>query len=144
MQFRIRTLQVPKKGAGAFLPTFTYGGAPATNGVNIVIGAPGTVPVYSPRPAALSDGESGGPYNQPSSVAPNYILPSLYTFIPSAFNKFRGALVGTNDHALPTPIANPTRTASQWQHRVRVGGRTATPNVRPFMRWPVYGGGPSS
>jgi hypothetical protein len=139
VRFSVRTLQVPTKwGMGAFLPTLTFGGAPATNGQNKISGAPGTVRVYSPRPAALSDGELGGPLNQPSAVAPNWFLPSIYTFHANPSVHFPGRLMG--DNVLPVPVPNVARTALQSQHRVRVGGRTTTAALRPFTQWPTYNG----
>lgn len=135
----IRTLQAPKWGTGAFTPTLTKGGAPATNGQNLITGAPGTVRVYSPRPAAMNDGELGGPYNQPSSVAPNWFLPSIYTFRANPTVHFPGRVFG--DNVLPTPAGNVARIPAQWQHRFRIGGRTATSSIRPFTQWPVYSGG---
>lgn len=138
MRVQTRTLQVPRCGAGAFSPTLTRGGAPASNGQNIITGAPGTSPVYSPRPAALSDGELGGQFNQPSSVAPNWILPAIYTFHANPTVHFPGKL--KSDNPLPAPVPNLGRTALQWQHRTRVGGRTATAALRPFTQWPTYGG----
>lgn len=139
MRIAIRTLQTPTKwGAGAFLPTLTFGGAPATNGQNVISGAPGTIRITSPRPAAMSDGELGGPYNQPSSVAPDWFLPSLYTFHANNTVKFPGRTFG--DNVLPVPVPNVGRTAIQSQHKVRLGGRTATTNLRPWTQWPTYGG----
>jgi hypothetical protein len=138
VRFSIRTLQVPAKwGTGAFLPTLTFGGAPVTNGQNQVLGQPGTVRVASPRPAAMNDGELGGPLNQPSSVAPDWILPSIYVSLVNAALHFPGRLFG--DNVLPYPVPNVGRTAIQSQHRVRVGGRTVTSAVRPFVQWPTYG-----
>lgn len=137
MRAQIRTLQAPKVGFGAFSPTLTIGGAPVSNGQNVITGAPGTVPVHSPRPAALSDGELGGPFNQPSAVAPDVIYPCLYTFHENPTVRFPGAL--QSDNVLPVPAGNSGRTAMQWQHRTRVGGRTATSARRPFTQWPTYG-----
>lgn len=140
MRFALTVLQAPAKwGTGAFLPTLTFGGAPVTNGQNQVIGQPGTVRVPSPRPPALDDSALGGPLNQPSSVAPNWILPSIYVSKVNRGLHFPGRLFG--DNVLPVPVPNVGRTAVQSQHRVRVGGRTATPNFRPFTQWPVYGRG---
>lgn len=140
MRFQIRTLQVPTKwGMGAFLPTLTFGGAPATNGQNVVDGAPGTVRIPSPAPPALSDGELGGPFNQPSSVAPDWFLPSIYTARVNSTLHFPGRVFG--DSVMPVPVPNIGRTALQTQYKVRVGGRTTTPSFRPFTQWPTYGGG---
>jgi hypothetical protein len=138
MRVQTRTLQVPRYGAGAFSPCLTSGGAPATNGQNKISGQPGTVPVPSPRPAALNDGELGGPFNQPSAVAPNWFMPSIYTFHANPTVHFPGAI--DCDNVMPTPTPNPGRTSLQWQHRVRVGGRTTTSAIRPFTTWPSYGG----
>jgi hypothetical protein len=138
VRVQIRTLQGPRFGAGAFAPTLTYGGAPCSNGQNKISGAPGTVPVYSPRPPSINDGILGGPYNQPSNVAPDWILPALYTFHENATVRFPGKL--QSDNVMPVPIPNYGRSALQWQHRFRVGGRTATSAVRPFTNWPTYSG----
>lgn len=139
MRFAVRVLQVPHKwGTGAFLPTLAFGGAPASNGRNKVDGAPGTVRVPSPRPAALDDSALGGPANQPSSVAPDWILPSIYVARVNRGLHFPGRLFG--DSVLPVPVPNVGRTAIQSQHRVRLGGRTATSSLRPFTQWPTYGG----
>lgn len=139
MRIAVRTLQTPSKwGMGAFLPTLTFGGAPATNGQNQISGAPGTVRIPSPRPAAMDDSALGGPYNQPSSVAPDWFLPALYTFHANNTVKFPGRTFG--DNVLPVPVPNVGRTAMQTQHRVRLGGRTATTNLRPWTQWPTYGG----
>lgn len=136
MRFQIRTLQVPARGAGAFAPTLTWAGAPATNGQNQIVGMPGTVPVAAPKPPALSDGELGGPYNQPSSVAPDFQLPSIYFARENRSLRFPGKLL--SDHVLPVPAGGVTRTALQWHHRTRIGGRTATAAIRPFTTWPTY------
>lgn len=140
MRIAIRTLNVPQKGAGAFMPTLTRGGAPATNGQNVITGSPGTTRVPSPRPPALSDSELGGPFNQPSSVAPDYIMPSIYVVHANGSLRFPGALPDSNDHVLPVPAGASGRTATQRQHRQRIGGRTATGAVRPFTQWKTYGG----
>ena len=139
MRFAVRTLQVPAKwGMGAFLPTLTFGGAPVTNGQNEVVGAPGTMRVVSPRPAALDDSALGGPANQPSTCAPDWILPSIYVARVNPTLHFPGRTFG--DNVLPVPVPNVSRTAVQSQHRVRIGGRTTTGSFRPFTQWPTYGG----
>jgi hypothetical protein len=138
MRFQIRTLQVPRKGVGAFMPVFSNTPTAATNGQNEVIGMPGTVPVYSPRPAALNDGQLGGPYNQPSSCAPNYIMPSIYFARVNPSLQFNGKT--WSDNVLPVPAKQPNGLIQQWQHRVRVGGRTTTTSNRPFTQWPTYNG----
>jgi hypothetical protein len=137
MRVQTRTLQVPTSGRGAFLPGLTSGGAPATNGQNKISGAPGTIPVPTPRPAALDNGILGGPLDQPSAVAPNWSLPCLYTFHANPTVHFPGKI--DCDNVMPVPTPNPGRTALQWQHRTRLGGRTTTSAVRPFTSWPTYG-----
>lgn len=79
----------------------------------------------------------GGPYNQPSRVAPDWILPCIYTFHANGTVHFPGKIM--SDNVMPVPTPNPGRTSLQWQHRVRVGGRTTTSAVRPFTSWPTYG-----
>ena len=138
MRFQIRTLQVPRKGAGAFMPTFSNIPTAATNGQNEVVGMPGTVPVYSPRPAALDDSSLGGPYNQPSACAPNWILPSIYYARVNQSLQFSGKT--WSDNVLPVPAITSNGNIKQWQHRARVGGRTTTTSNRPFTQWPTYSG----
>lgn len=137
MRIQIRTIGVPIKGAGAFSPTLTWGAAPATNGQNIVTGAPGTVRVPSPRPAALNDGQLGGVLNQPSSVAPDWFLPSIYVSHVNNTLHFPGMV--RSDNTLPVPAIAVNRSAAQMQHRTRIGGRTVTASIRPFTQWPTYG-----
>ena len=131
-------MQVPQRGAGAFLPGLTKGGAPSTNGQNQVYGAPGTVAVPSPRPSAMTDSQLGGPFNQPSSVAPNVFYPSIYYAIINSSLHFPGRL--TCDNVLPVPAIVQGRSAMQTQYKTRVGGRTATAAFRPFTQWPTYAG----
>jgi hypothetical protein len=138
MRFQIRTLQVPTKGAGAFMPTFSNIGTAATNGQNEVIGMPGTVPIASPRPAALNDSGLGGPYNQPSACAPNWFLPSIYFARVNPTLQFSGKT--WSDNVLPVPAVTSNGNIKQFQHRVRVGGRTTTSSNRPFTQWPTYSG----
>jgi hypothetical protein len=136
MRLQIRTLQVPLCGAGAFTPTMTFGAAPMSNGQNIVTGSPGTIRVSSPRPAAMNDGSFGGRYNQPSSVAPDWFLPSIYTGHENPSLRFPGKV--RSDNPMPVPAINQGRSAAQFQHRPRIGGRTVTASVRPFTQWPTY------
>jgi len=138
MRFQIRTLQVPKRGGGAFLPGMTYTATAASNGANQVYGSPGTAPVFSPRPAALKDGELGGPLNQPSAVAPNYIFPSIYVALVNNGLKFPGRIIC--DNVLPVPAIGQSGIPAQTQYKPRIGGRTTTAAFRPFTQWPTYAG----
>jgi hypothetical protein len=141
MRITYRVLNVPTKGGGAWLPNFTFGGAPATVGQNQagIVGMPGTVAIPSPRPAALDDSSLGGPYNQPSAVAPNWITPGIYYYKPNRSMRFPGKV--KSDNPLPVPVINPGRSAQALFTRSRVGGRTATAAIRPFTNWPTYGRG---
>jgi hypothetical protein len=136
MRIAIRTIQAPTKGAGAWSPTLTFGGAPVTNGQNIVTGAPGTVRVPVSRPPAMDDSSLGGAYNQPSACAPNWILPSIYVAHANNSLRFPGKI--KSDNPMPIPAINVTRTAAQTQHKTRIGGRTVTAAIRPFTTWPTY------
>ena len=104
-----------------------------------ITGSPGTVPVASPRPAGMDDQGLGGTYNQPSSCAPNVFYPSVYFYKITRGLKFPGRVL-ESDNPLPVPAGVQGRTGVQAQHRVRVGGRTTTAAIRPFTRWPTYGG----
>lgn len=137
MRIQIRTLQAPKRGAGAFAPMLTMGGTSAFNGQNIVTGAPGTVNVFAPRPAALDDSSLGGPFNQSSSVSPNFIRPSIYVAHENRSLRFPGQV--KVDNVLPVPAIKLGKVQLQVQHRARLGGRTVTQSVRPFTQWPTYG-----
>lgn len=138
MRVAIRMLDAPRRGLGAFLPGLTPGPAPSSQGLlsSRIQGHPGTLAVPSPRPAALSDGELGGPYNQPSSVAPNYFQPCVYVPRPAPMVMHRES---TND--LPVKAPYIARSGQQTQYRTRIGGSTATAWPRPFIMWPTYGGG---
>lgn len=138
MRVEYRTLQLPTKGSGAFTPTLSAIGTAATNGQNEVVGYPGTMRIPSPRPAALVDGELGGPLNQPSSVAPNWFLPAIYYAVVNSTLQFSGKT--WCDNVLPVPAKQPTGQVVNWQHRTRVGGRTTTTSTRPFTQWPTYSG----
>ena len=139
MRMQVRTLQTPNRGYGAFCPTLTPNPSANSNGQNIVSGFPGTQAVPSPRPAALSDGDLGGPFNQPSSCAPDYIMPTIYVAHENPTLRFPGRLL--SDNVLPVPARNPGRVARNAFAKTRVGGRKVTASNRPWTQWPVYGGG---
>ena len=108
------------------------------NGQNLVTGAPGTVPVYSPRPEGLNDGQLGGPYNQPSSCSPDYILPSIYVAHANKTMKFPG---NTEIQAVsPYPATAIGAVVQNGWKQIRIGGQTVTRSIRPFTTWPTYGG----
>lgn len=143
MRWRYRTLQVPQKGTGAFVPVPAQSYSAAFNGQNLIDGNPGTVAIPSPRPPTLNDGELGGPFNQPSSVSPDVFYPSIYTVRCNRTMRFPGiggGLTRHNDHPVPVPAGNLGLFKQNFMHRVRVGGRTVTKAVRPFTQWPTYKG----
>lgn len=132
-----RTLQVPKRGRGAFSPPPAAIGTAATNGQNVVTGSPGTTPVPVSRPPALASSDIGGPLWQSSAVAPDVIYPSVYVAHANPTLHFPGSL--HSDHVLPVPALNPTRVPISSRAGVRWGGRAVTPSIRPFTRYPVIG-----
>ena len=142
MRWAYRVLQAPTNyGTGAFLPQPARSWSAVMNGQNLVSGAPGTMPVSAPRPAALNDGQLGGAYNQPSSVAPDVIYPSIYVAHVNPTMTFPGLGTGLtrgNDHPMPVPAETVAQLVGMFMHRVRVGGRTVTSAVRPFTQWPTY------
>jgi hypothetical protein len=138
MRFQVRTLQVPRRGAGAFLPGWVRTPTAATNGNNLVYGCPGTMAIPSPRPAALVDFQLGGQWNQPSSCAPDFFYPSIYYAKMNRGLTFPGRIL--SDNVLPVPAGTHSGVPSQTQYRVRIGGRTATSAFRPFTQWPTYAG----
>jgi len=142
MRTQIRTLQVPTRwGTGAFMAVPAAVSTAEFNGQNIVTGVPGTRCIPSPRPPALSDGELGGPYNQPSAVSPNYFKPSIYTVRINRTMLFGGALFENVAPAPATAIGAVVRTG--WMKPV-IGGNRVTRAVRPFTQWRTYSGGASN
>jgi len=138
----IRYEGLPRFGAMAFVATSAQDGPAATNGQNLITGNPGTMRVPTPRPASTISRDWGGQW-QPASQAPDWIMPSIYTFHPNAsVNPFRrtGAGIGS-DHPVAVPAGVIGQVVSQFMHRARIGGRTVTAAIRPFTQWPTYGGG---
>lgn len=137
MQARIVVLNAPRS-PGAVLPAMTPTAQAATNGVCRVTGAPGTMPVRAPKPAALPP---FGPKRsaQPSYCAPDVIRPSLYIATPGCGRPPARILADT---ITPVPATKPVLVASNRMAQPRrIGGRTVTRAARPLVRWPVYGGG---
>ena len=142
MRIGYRTQEVPtRRGTGAFAPIPAQSWSATFNGQNITTGCPGTVPVASPRPPSLNDGELGGPFNQPSNVSPNVFYPSVYVAHANPTMHFAGAILQSVDHVVPVPATQPAKIVMQFMHRWRIGGRTVTTSVRPFTQWPNYSGG---
>jgi len=143
MRHQIRTLQAPVAGGvGAFVAIPAQSSTASFNGQNLVTGAPGTVPVYSPRPAALDDGELGGPWNQPSAVSPNYILPSIYVAHANKTMRFPGDIAIENVSPVPATAIGAV-VATGWS-KPNIGGDRVTRAVRPFTQWAPFNNGPSN
>lgn len=142
--FRYRVLYLPVKGAGAFAPIPATNPAASSWGLVHVTGAPGTIPVASPKPAALPDLTAAGAPNtaQGSDVAPNVIAPAIY--VASVANMGPEADTGLGlavrrRNPLPVPAVDPTRIPVVAMSAPRVGGRGALPWPRSFQRYPNQG-----
>jgi hypothetical protein len=137
MRHSIRTLGVPTRtGTGAFTVIPARSSTASFNGQNIVTGAPGTVPVRSPRPTALRDDSWGGSW-QPSSVSPDVILPSIYVARIANMQHQQGGLYSGN--RVPVPAVQVNAIPKNFSKPARIGGQTTTRAVRPFVTYPVYG-----
>jgi hypothetical protein len=131
------------RNIGAFLPGITPIPTASSNGVCGVIGAPGTMPVPAPRPAAIPP-LSTNPHAarlQPSACAPTAIRPSIYISTPwcGIPPVYRGG-----NSVNPVPALKPNlvvRPGQGMKPPTRLGGRRVTRAVRPIVRWPQYGGG---
>ena len=142
MRWATRTLEVPtNRGTGAFAVVPAASSTASFYGQNLTTGCPGTVPVASPQPPSLNDGELGGPFNQPSNVSPNVFFPSIYVAHANSTMHFPGSILQSVDHVVPVPAIQPAKVVMQFMHRWRIGGRTVTTSVRPFTQWPNYSGG---
>lgn len=133
----VRVLDVPRLGGAAFVPSPGKYATAATNGGNIIVGSPGSVAVYSPRPAATNDPSWGGAW-QPSSVAPPLIYPSIYVALVNQGLKFPGYT--GRDTVASVPAGRLGAIVKNLFTKPRIGGQTVTPAQRPFTQWPTYGG----
>jgi hypothetical protein len=103
-----------------------------------VYGQPGTVPVSSPRPAALTD-TSWGPYVQPSGCAPDYIMPSQYHNVPS--NRWSHVRTQSNN-VMPVPAANLHNMPGIAYTPQMVGGQYQVAQPQAISVWPDLNTGP--
>jgi len=140
---RYRVSDLPPIGVGAFTPIPSTTPAASSYGLVEVLGAPGTMPVYSPSPQTRgylpSLTRAGAPNSaQDSDCAPDYILPAIY--VPSADN------MGPTDDAgigmarrrlceLPVPALDPTRIPQVAQTHPPIAGRKAMSWPRAFQRF---------
>lgn len=97
-----------------------------------VHGAPGTVPVSSPRPSALGMNDWGEHY-QSSGNSPDYMLPSQYQSVPSnLWSHVRTA----SSNEIPVPAGNPKQLAGIAMVSRRMGGNTQVPQPQVVQTWP--------
>ena len=136
-RLQLRMNNPPRRGLGAFMPNYgVTTPAASSQGVLRTEGHIGQR-IPSPRPSALNDGELGGPLNQPSACAPDYIIPDLYVARISSDTTMPG-YQRTSTNVAPVPAPFIARGNPQTQMKVRIGGRTTTRWPRPFTRWPNY------
>jgi len=143
MRHQIRVLQAPTAwGTGAFVSIPAQSSTASFNGQNLITGAPGTVPIYSPRPVAMDDSSLGGEFNQPSAVAPNWILPSIYVAHANKTMRFPGDIAITNVSPVPSTAIGAV-VATNWR-KPTLGGDRVTRAVRPFTQWRPFNNGASA
>lgn len=143
MNARIVVLGSPR-AAGAVLPAMTETAEAASAGVCRVTGAPGTMPVPSPRPAAVPrlTENAHGARVQPSACSPTYFRPAIYVATPACGHPpvYRGP-----DRLSPVPAIRPVLAVATVPPRMarpkRIGGKRVTRAARPLVVWPTYGGG---
>lgn len=141
---RYRVPDLPTRGAGAFLPAPPPVVTPpvlSSWGLVGVFGAPGTMPVPSPKPRVTASGvrTSADGLAMPSNVSPDVILPSIYVSSVSHMGPQDGALnVAVRHHNdMPVPAVNIIRTAGVAQPApTKLGGKAVTPWPRALPRWP--------
>lgn len=141
MRYRVNDL--PARGLGAFTPLPTTTPAASSQGLLTVTGAPGTVPVPMPDPAAVPSGTVRGPHDvnsaKGSAVTPDLIFPAIY--VGSAANCGPEADAGIGMWRrrfaeLPVPAINPGRVPVVAFQAPKVAGRAAMAWPRAFQRFP--------
>ena len=139
MRHSIRTLGVPTRtGTGAFAVIPARSSTASFNGQNRVTGAPGTVPIHAPRPAAMIRTEPNASLVQPSACSPDAIFPSIYVAHIDNMQTQQGGLYSGN--RVPVPAKTQTGLPANFSKGARIGGTTVTSARRPFIKWPTYGG----
>lgn len=144
--FAYRVLDLPIKGAGAFLPLTIPTPQASSYGLVKVAGSPGTLPIPAPSPqhSAYIPPISAQAETQSSMVAPDIILYDKY--IPYANNmgpaKDVGIGMALRRHTpLPIPARTWTLAPRTAMIQRKVGGRAAMSWPRAFQRFPVIGSG---
>ena len=142
MGVRYRVDDVPNVGAGAFMPTPGRNPVASSYGLVHVMGAPGTKPVPSPRPAATPSNTARpqGTVNSAagSDVSPDVIFPAIY--IPLTDNMGPAADIGLGMarrrlNELPIRAVDPLRKPVPVFQKYPAGGKQL-PQPRAFVRWP--------
>lgn len=137
-------LDVPVKGAGAFLPLPTTNAPASSYGLVHVHGSPGTDPVPSPSPQAnylpRLTARGGVDSAQDSVCAPDFILPSIYVASARNMGPAADAGVGMATRRLapmPVPSFSYPRVPVVAQTPPRIGGRSTMVWPRGFQRFPA-------
>ena len=132
-----RVLDAPRWGRGAFTPIPAASPTASTNGQNIIVGSPGTVPISCPR-YPEGRGDALGPWKDVNNY-PDFWLPSVYTYIPNRGNKPN--TLRPSNYVMPVPAGKVDAIVDNLMRRAKIGGRRVIRSVRPFTQWPTYGDG---
>ena len=131
---RYRVEDVPPRGGGAFCPLPATTPRASSKGLVHVFGAPGTLAVPAPKPAATPDW-SMDPHTIPSNVSPDVITPAVY--VPLADNMHPPVPVRHHNN-LPVPAISYVRAPQPAMVPPgKVGGRSVMPRPRSFQRFPA-------
>lgn len=108
-----------------------------------VFGAPGTLMIPIPDPAAIREDvnslASGGQFS--TACAPNYITPGIYyeNDHPLDKEKFPGSL--NSDDQMPVPALRPGNRIPADPYRARKGGQAQVYQPQVVQRFPKWVGG---
>lgn len=137
---RYRVMDLPTRGLGAFTPTLVSTPHASSGGLELIAGAPGTIPIPAPKPAALPL-FGLDPKTQGSNVSPNVITPAIY--IAETANMHPPVPVRHNNE-LPVPARGWARSPGQaFRDPSKIGGRRVVPWPRTFQRWGSVGATPA-
>lgn len=134
---RYRVDDLPSRGLSAFTPIAAATPGGSSGGLQHVYGSPGTTPIPSPAPAAIPP-ISMSDKTQPSNLAPDVFLPSIY--FASARNMHPPVPVRPPNE-MPMPATNWRRIPQIAMRTPRMGGRNVIPWPRVFQRWGSVTGG---
>lgn len=142
---RYRVLDLPPRGAGAFMPTPSTNAPASSAGLQHVHGSPGTDPVPAPSPQSqylpTLTANGGVDAAQGSMVAPDLIAPSVYVAeVDNMGPEHGGAALGMRVrrlNPLPMPAFSYPRTPVAAFATPRYGGRATMAWPRAFQRFPI-------